>query len=95
MEGDINDLGSSISEIQTYFDFSVDGLKIGKSTSDIKLKLENDKVSFVNNADVDLAYWEEDVFHVENGEFEKTLKLGNFAFVPRASGNLSFKKVVN
>lgn len=95
MEGDINDLGSSISEIQTYFDFSVDGLKIGKSTSDIKLKLENDKVSFVNNADVDLAYWEEDVFHVENGEFEKTLKLGNFAFVPRASGNLSFKKAVN
>lgn len=95
MEGDINDLGSSISEIQTYFDFSEDGLKIGKSTSDIKLKLENDKVSFVNNADIDLAYWEEDVFHVENGEFEKTLKLGNFAFVPRASGNLSFKKVVN
>lgn len=95
MEGDINDLGSSISEIQTYFDFSEDGLKIGKSTSDIKLKLENDKVSFVNNADIDLAYWEEDVFHVENGEFEKTLKLGNFAFVPRVSGNLSFKKVVN
>lgn len=95
MEGDINDLGSSISEIQTYFDFSEDGLKIGKSTSDIKLKLENDKVSFVNNADIDLAYWEEDVFHVENGEFEKNLKIGNFAFVPRASGNLSFKKVVN
>ena len=92
---DVDGLDASMSEMRAYFDFSVDGLKIGKSTSDIKLKLENDKVSFSDNADVDLAYWEEDVFHVENGEFEKTLKLGNFAFVPRASGNLSFKKVVN
>lgn len=95
MAEDIEGLDTDMSEMRAYFDFSADGLKIGKSTSDIKLKLENDKVSFSNNADIDLAYWEEDVFHVENGEFEKTLKIGNFVFVPRASGNLSFKKVVN
>ena len=43
----------------------------------------------------EVAYFSNQMLHVTDGEFTHSLRLGKFAFVPRANGNLSFKKVVD
>ena len=43
----------------------------------------------------EVAYFSNQMLHVTDGEFTHSLKLGKFAFVPRANGNISFKKVVD
>jgi uncharacterized protein YoxC len=42
--------GEEISQINSYFEFASDGLTIGKSDSEVRLKLENDELSFNNNS---------------------------------------------
>lgn len=41
----------------------------------------------------EVAYFSNQMLHVTDGEFTHSLRLGHFAFMPRANGNLSFKKV--
>lgn len=41
----------------------------------------------------EVGYWSNRKFHAQDGEFLHSLQLGNFAFMPRANGNLSFKKI--
>jgi hypothetical protein len=43
----------------------------------------------------EVAYFSNQMLHVTDGEFTHSLRSGKFAFVPRANGNLSFKKVVD
>lgn len=84
-----------ISEIHSYFKFSEDGLDIGKTTDGQEstvLKLQNDSVSFVSNGQA-VAYFKDKSFMIENGEILKSLKLGRYAFIPRANGSLDFKLV--
>lgn len=42
--------GEEISRINSYFEFASDGLTIGKSDSEVKLKLENDELNFIDNS---------------------------------------------
>ncbi len=43
----------------------------------------------------EVAYFSNQMLHVTDGEFTHSLRTGKFGFVPRANGNVSFKKVVN
>lgn len=49
----------------------------------VKLKIENDRISFINNSNIAIGYWTPNSF-----------QLGEYAFIPRANGSLDFKKVV-
>lgn len=42
----------------------------------------------------EVAYFSNQMLHVTDGEFNHSLRIGKFAFMPRANGNVSFKKVV-
>lgn len=77
----------------TYFDFQADGLKIGISSSDITLKMANNKIYFLkdDNEQNPVAYFSEGQLYVTDGHFLRSLVLGNFEFVPRSNGNLSLK----
>lgn len=55
------------------------------------MKIENDKISFLSG-DKELAYFKNQKFYVIDGEFN-SFRVGDYAFVPRVNGNLSFKKV--
>ena len=91
---DTNDaLNSTQLELLSYFDFQKTGLVIGLNTSDIKLKLANNKVYFLKNDNElsPLAYFSEGKLYVTDGHFLRSLVLGNFEFVPRTNGNLSLK----
>ena len=80
-------------EINKYIRFVDGNIILGEDGNQITLKIQNDRISFLENG-VEVAYFANRKLYVNDGEFINSLKLGNFAFVPRANGNLSFKKVV-
>lgn len=80
--------------ISKYIRFIDGNIVLGEENNLLTLRIENDKISFLEN-DVEIAYWQNRKFYAVDGEFINSLRLGNFAFIPRANGNLSFKKVGN
>ena len=80
------------SEISKYIRFIDGNIILGEEGNALTLRIENDKISFLDgNAEV--AYFSNRKLYVTDGEFINSLRLGNYAFIPRANGNLSFKKV--
>ncbi|MDZ4063684.1 MAG: hypothetical protein U1E22_03355, partial [Coriobacteriia bacterium] len=74
------------------------GIVIGKSTSAIKLKLENDILYFFSGSedsvttDSAIAYFSAGKLFVNDVQVLTSLRIGSFAWVPE-SGNLNFKKI--
>ncbi len=68
-------------------------ISLGKNTSDISLKLENDIVGFYDN-NVLVSFIKDRKISSTDGEFTHSLKIGKFALTPRKNGNLSLLKVV-
>lgn len=96
-EQDVNDVAAGtdakFQEISKYIRFINGNIVLGEEGNELTLKIENDKISFLENG-AEIAYWQNRKFYAVDGEFINSLTLGNFAFLPRANGNLSFKKVV-
>ncbi len=74
------------------------GIVIGKSTSVIKLKLENDVLYFFSGSedsvttDSAIAYFSSGKLYVNDVQVLSSLRVGGYAWVPE-SGNLNFKKI--
>ena len=74
------------------------GIVIGKSTSAIKLKLENDVLYFFSGSedsvttDSAIAYFSSGKLNVNDVQVLSSLRIGGYAWVPE-SGNLNFKKI--
>lgn len=91
---------NSVSGLEEYADAAVekyirmeDGeIVIGIVDNPVSLTLANDRISFKQNG-FEVAYFSNNKLYVTNGEFLTSVKIGNFAFVPRDNGNLSFMKV--
>ena len=92
IEGVANESKERLGEISSYIRFDKDGMILGKSDSPLILKQENDCISFIQN-NSKVAYFSNDKLYVTYGEFLNSIKIGNFAFIPRENGNLSFKKI--
>lgn len=79
-------------EIRKYIRF-VDGkILLGEVGNELELQIGNDRISFIQDG-AEVAYFSNRKLYVTDGEYTHSLTLGNFAFVPRANGNLSFKKM--
>lgn len=79
-------------KITDYIRFGDGTLEFGKGESSITLKLENDQVAFYNG-NTRIAYFSNNSFEIENLQ-EGKIRFQNFGFIPRASGNLSFTKLI-
>lgn len=79
-------------EIRKYIRF-VDGkVYIGEVGNELELQIAADRISFMQEgAEVD--YFSNRKLYVTDGEYTHSLRLGNFSFMPRENGNLSFKKI--
>lgn len=88
------DLQSVIEKLEKHFEFSVDGLLIKAGESSMNLLLDNDLIRFMKNGQ-QFGWWDGVDFHTGNivVEVNERAQLGNFAFVPRSNGSLSFLKV--
>lgn len=93
----VNDNASNtanqFTEINKYIKFVDGNIVLGEDGNLITLRIENDKISFLEN-DVEVAYFADRKLYVTDGEFINSLRIGKYAFIPRKNGNLSFKKVV-
>lgn len=65
---------------------------IGIDGNTLVLQVSNDRISFLDSGQ-EVAYISNSKLYITDGEFLHSLQLGNFAFMPRSNGNLSFKKL--
>lgn len=88
--------------ITDYIRFGNGTITFGKNDSDITLKLENDKIAFYAGTMLDengqeipreIAHFCTNSFEINNLDDGK-IRFQNFGFIPRASGNLTFTKLV-
>lgn len=79
-------------EIRKYIRF-VDGkILLGEVGNELELQIANDRISFLQDG-AEVAYFSNRKLFVTDTQILHSLQLGNFAYMPRANGNLSFKKI--
>ena len=83
---------SKFEEIRKYIRFNDGKILLGESGNQLELVISNDRILFTQNK-TPVAYFSNNKLYVIDGEFTNSLRLGNFAYLPRTNGNLSFKKI--
>lgn len=78
--------------IRKYIRFVDGSILLGEEGNQLELQISNDRISFMQSG-AEVAYFSNNHLYVTDGNFLNSLQLGKFAFMPRANGNLSFKKV--
>ncbi len=88
------DLQSKFTEIYKYISFANGNITLGSSENAITLTIENDMIVFKKNG-LQFGWWDGVDFHTGNivVAVNERAQFGNFAFVPRSNGSLSFLKV--
>ena len=93
---DINNLENSTNEnfenIRKYIRFKDGNIILGVEGNIITLKIKNDRISFLENT-YEVAYFANNKLYVLDAEFINSIIIGNFGFIPRKNGHLSFRKV--
>lgn len=77
------------SEMLTYIRFSEDGIEIGKEGNAITMKLDNDSLDFYNNG-TRVAYISDNQLYITDGRFLRSVRIGNYGFIPEENGSVSF-----
>lgn len=81
-------------EIRKFIRF-VDGqILLGEVGNELELQIANDRISFLQDG-AEVAYFSNRKLYVTDTQILHSLQLGKFAFMPRANGNISFKKAVD
>lgn len=78
--------------IRKYIRFVDGSILLGEEGNSLELKISNDRISFMQGGS-EVAYFSDNQLFVTDGHFINSLQLGNFAFITRTNGNLSFKKL--
>lgn len=91
---DANDVDAreQFSEIKKYIRFEDGNIILGQAGNEITLRLENDKILFLDDG-AEVAYLTNKQLTVKDASFLNSMRIGSFAFLPRANGNLSLVKV--
>lgn len=63
--------------LDTYMDYSDDGLSIGKRGNSTSLRIDNDRISFYSGGK-EVAYFSQGTLQIDNGVFTKTLQIGRY-----------------
>lgn len=75
--------------MRTYFEFTEEGLKIGQSGSTLTLLLSNDRISFKDNGENEVAYISNNKLYITHAQVMNSLIMGDFMWEPEASGSYS------
>lgn len=86
------DAREQFSEIQKYIRFVDGDIILGETGNEITLRIENDRIAFLDGG-AEVAYFSNKQLVVLDANFLNSLRIGNFAWVPRNNGNLSLVKV--
>ena len=90
-----NDLQAKLEKYARYFKFTLNGLVIGGGTNAITLSIDNEGGLVFSKNGIPFGWWDGVDFRTGNivVAVNERAQFGNFAFVPRSSGSLSFLKV--
>lgn len=83
---------AKFADISKYIRFVDGNIILGEDGNELILNIQNDRISFMESG-AEVAYFSNRKLHVLDGNFINSLKIGNFSFIPRTNGNLSFNKV--
>lgn len=91
VDGDLQKISETLAK---HFEFSADGLVIRAGENAMNLLLDNDMIRFMRNGQ-QFGWWDGVDFHTGNIviDVNERAQFGNFAAIPRSSGNLSWLKV--
>lgn len=78
-------------EIRKYIRFVNGMILLGEVGNELELQIANDRISFLQDG-AEVAYFSNRKLYVTDAHILHSLQLGNFAWMPRANGNLSFKR---
>lgn len=79
-------------DISSYIRFDINGMEMGKKDGEFKMRLSPTKQSFFMK-EREVAYFSNQELNITDVTILRSIRIGNFAFVPRENGNLSFRKV--
>lgn len=92
IESVANGVDAEFEEIRKYIRF-VDGkILLGEVGNELELQIANDRISFLQDG-AEVAYFSNRKLYVTDTQILHSLQIGNFAWMPRENGNLSFKKI--
>lgn len=80
---------SHYAQLLTYIRFSENGIEIGKEGNAITMQLDNDSLDFYNNG-TRVAYISDNQLYITDGRFLRSVRIGNYGFIPEANGSVSF-----
>ena len=96
LEQTITDLDGETSaefaNIRKFIQFVNGDIILGETGNPLQLKIENDRIAFRLNG-TEVAYWSDSKFYITEAQILTSIRIGNYAFIPRTNGNLSFKWV--
>lgn len=81
-------------EIRKFIRFIDGKILLGEVGNELELQIANDRISFLQEG-AEVAYFSNRKLYVTDTQILHSLQLGKFAFMPRANGNISFKKAVD
>ena len=88
----VNGTNASFEDIKKYIRFEDGNIILGQIDNEFTLEISNEKISLMQGG-FEVAYLSNSKLYVTYANILNSLQIGKFAFVPRSSGNLSFKKV--
>jgi len=93
-QNDKNIFQGKFDDISSYIRFDIEGMEMGKKDGEFKMRLSAKKQSFFMK-EKEVAYFSNEELYITDARILRSIRIGNFAFVPRENGNLSFRKVVD
>ena len=79
-------------ELHRYIRFVNGVIILGEEGNPLTAELSNSRLSFKQNG-TEVAYVSDNKLYITNSEILTNLVIGNFGFIPRSNGSLSFRKV--
>lgn len=78
-------------EISKYIRFIEGNIVLGEDGNTLTLRIENDRIAFLDSG-MEVAYFSNNKLYVTDAEILHSLQIGNFVYMPRNNGNVSFLK---
>lgn len=85
-------MDAEFEEIKKYIRFIDGKVLIGEVGNELELQIANNRISFLQDG-AEVAYFSDRKLYVTDAQIMHSLQIGQFAFMPRANGNVSFKKM--
>ena len=85
-------VANNYNELIKYIRFDKGNIILGQVDGTLSLVLSNDRISFRQNG-IEVAYITNNQLYITDAVFLNKVYIGDWGFVPRANGNLSFRKI--